>query len=178
MRTISQRKSQNFARQTIPQNPVLNRKAKLDASEKVPRHPIGAAKKDLRLAGVFKIKDSAVLQEPIHDAPHRNVFANTLEPRPQTANAAHNQINFCAGLRGAIKRLDRPLIHQRICANLGIALGDLPNAAWTIAGQSNNVGQRHSGCQIEENLHAATFIWYSRSCKVGLQLLAVQLHLV
>ena len=51
-----------------------------------------------------------------------------------------------------------PVIDKRIRANLDITLGNLPDAAWTIAGHSNNVGQRHSGCQIEENLHAAMFI--------------------
>ena len=66
----------------------------------------------LRLAGVFKIVDAAVLEEPVHDAAHRDVFAHALHAGPQTADAAHDQVDLHPSLRRAVQRLDQFRLHQ------------------------------------------------------------------
>src|SRR6185369_14195988 len=85
---IGQRDCQQFANEPFPQVPVLNRADQFDATKEIPRHPIGAAEKDLRLAPVFKTKNAAVLEKPIDNAAHGYVFAYSLDIGAQTANPA------------------------------------------------------------------------------------------
>src|ERR1700716_3634509 len=80
----------------------------------IARHPVGAAEVDLRLAAVLEIKDSAVLEEPAHDTADADAIADTTNPRPQRANAAHEQINVHSCLRSAVERLDNIFVDQGV----------------------------------------------------------------
>ena len=64
----------------------------------VARHQVGAAHVDFFLAVVVEVVNAAVLQEPADDADDADVFADVRQARAQTANAAHQQIDFDAGL--------------------------------------------------------------------------------
>jgi hypothetical protein len=80
-----------------PQISVFNRKHQFDPAEEIARHPISAAGKNLWLTGILEIENAAVFEEPIHDAAHRNVVAQTLQLGAQTTNPAHDQIDFHTG---------------------------------------------------------------------------------
>src|SRR5262249_49548942 len=54
-----------------------------DALIEVARHPVGAAQINKGLATVLEVEDSAVLQEPAHDAAHSNLLTDASEVRAQ-----------------------------------------------------------------------------------------------
>src|SRR4030088_299719 len=80
----------------------------------IARHPIGAAEVDLRLAAVLEIKDSAVFEKTAHDTAHADAFADATNPRPQRADAAHEQIDVHSCLRSAVERLDNVVVDQGV----------------------------------------------------------------
>ena len=45
----------------------------------ISRHPVGTRKVDLFLAALAEHQDAAVLQEPIDNAPHANVFGDAFQ---------------------------------------------------------------------------------------------------
>src|SRR6266478_9507041 len=80
----------------------------------IARHPVGAAQVDLRLAAVLEVIDAAVLEEPAHDTAYADAIADAANPRPQRADAAHQQINIHSRLRCAVKRLDNIRVNQGV----------------------------------------------------------------
>src|SRR5262249_1996542 len=77
-RIVRQRNSQNFVNNALAQDSVLDGESQFDPADEIAREPIGATEEDLRLAGIFKIVNSTVLQEAIDNAAHGDVFAQAL----------------------------------------------------------------------------------------------------
>ena len=77
----------------VAQQRILKREQDFHALMQIARHPIGAAEVDLRLAAVLEVKDSAVLEEPPHDAAHADAVADATNSRSQRAYATHQQID-------------------------------------------------------------------------------------
>src|SRR5207302_5087483 len=111
---ISERSRQDFADQPFAQQPVFNWESQFDAAEKVPLHPICAGQEYQRLTGILEIINSAVLEKTIDNAPNGDVLTETFDAWAQTANPAHDQIDFYSGLRGGIQRFDHVTLCQRI----------------------------------------------------------------
>src|SRR5271157_668250 len=95
---------------------VLHRKIHLDSSIQVARHEVRAAKVNFFLSTVAEIEYPAVLQEAAKNAGDANVLASSGKVGPQAADAAHQQVNFDAGLRRLVEQLDHFLVHQ--CVHL------------------------------------------------------------
>src|SRR5271157_1037280 len=95
---------------------VLHRKIHLDSSIQVARHEVRAAKVNFFLSTVAEIEYPAVLQEAAKNAGDANVLASSGKVGPQAADAAHQQVNFDAGLRRPVEQLDHFLVHQ--CVHL------------------------------------------------------------
>ena len=55
-----------------------------------------------------------MFQEPVHDAAHGDIRAESFDPGPQATDAAHDEVNLHARLRCAVERLDGALVHQRV----------------------------------------------------------------
>jgi hypothetical protein len=95
---IFEGQTEQFGYNAFPQAAVGQWEHGFDTAEEIARHPIRAAKKYAWLAAVLKIENPAVFEKAIHDAPHFDVLADTLQSGPQTADATDNQINFHARL--------------------------------------------------------------------------------
>ena len=80
----------------------------------IARHPIGAAQVDFRLAAVLEVKDAAVLEEPAHNTAHADAVADAANPRPQRADAAHEQFNVHSCLRSPVESLDNIFVDQGV----------------------------------------------------------------
>ena len=76
----------------------------------VPGHPVGRADEERALHGILvagrKVKDARVLQEPADDGSNANRLAEPGDARPQTAEAAHDQIDGHPGARCLAERHD------------------------------------------------------------------------
>ena len=90
----------------------------LDAVEGVALHPVGTADEVMRITGIFEAVDAAVLEETSDDAAHRDVFAHAGESGAQGADAAHEEVDFDPGARGAVEGLDDFFLHK------GVELGE------------------------------------------------------
>ena len=77
---------------------ILDREEHFDPAEKIPRHPVGAACEERGVAVVFEIVNARVFEETPDDAAHADVFGETLHPRHEAADAAHDEIDLHAGL--------------------------------------------------------------------------------
>src|SRR5208282_2217871 len=77
---------QNFMHHAVAQQRVLEREQNFDALVQIAVHPIGAADVDFGLAAVLEVKNTAVLQEPAHDAAHADAVADAANSRPQRAH--------------------------------------------------------------------------------------------
>src|SRR5262249_55205511 len=85
-----------------------------DALIKVARHPVGAAQVNQGLAAVLEVEDSAVLQEPAHDAAHSDLLTDASEARAQCAGAAYDKVDLDSRPGCAIKCLNHRLVKQRV----------------------------------------------------------------
>src|SRR6266567_9546134 len=94
----------------IAQRRSLDWKCDFDPAEKVSRHPIGAGEIQFGLAAIFEKIDPAVLKKTANNAKHANVIAQTRDLRPQTTNAAHDQIDRHLRRGSFIECLDDLLI--------------------------------------------------------------------
>ena len=90
------------------------REEQLYAVIKVTRHPVGTGKIQLLLAAVGKPEDTAVLQLTAYNTAYRNIIADALNTRAQTADTAHNQIDMHACSRSLVQLLDYGLVNQRV----------------------------------------------------------------
>src|SRR5690349_19441617 len=66
----------HFVDDVIAQCRILDWECHLHASQKIPRHPVGAGQKNLRVSVVVKTINPAVLQKTSHNADYPNVFAH------------------------------------------------------------------------------------------------------
>src|SRR5437868_3837524 len=111
---IEQKIRQRFLENPIPQSRGRDWPRDLDPAEEIPRHPVGARKKYFRLSGILETVNAAVLEKPADDADDANVFAHLRNLRPQTTNAAHDEIDGDFGAGGFVELLDDLAIDQRI----------------------------------------------------------------
>ena len=135
---------ENFVDDPVAQDAVLDRKQDLDPAVQIARHPVGAAHVDLRLTGVLKIADPAVLQKPVHDAAHGDVLAQAGHPGLEAADAADDEVDFHPRLGRLVQRLNHGRLHERI------QLGDDPGgqAALRVFGLAGDQFQ-NSGAEVE-----------------------------
>ena len=162
------------------------REEQLYAVIKVTRHPVGTGKIQLLLAAVGKPEDTAVLQLPAYNTAHRNIIADALNARAQTANTAHNQINMYACGRSLVQLLDYGLVNQRVHLGDDVSLTTGTYHSNFIVNQRVNLlaqsQRRHNQLvpnrwlavaakQIEERRSiAAELIVRRHQAKVGIQL--------
>src|SRR5271155_2403583 len=93
---------------------IFERENDLNAFVEIARHPVRAAEKHFRLAAIFKIIDAAVLEITADDATHADAGADAAKPRNQGALPADDEVDFHAGLRGAIEGLNDAFIDERV----------------------------------------------------------------
>src|SRR6266581_8287023 len=118
LQVVGQRNLQQLAFDPLAQIPVVDWEDGFDAPEEIAGHPVGAAHKRLRLAGVLEIEDAAVFEEPVHDAAHGDILAEARQSGPQAANSAHDEVDLDPRLGSLIKRLDHLAVDQ------GVKFGD------------------------------------------------------
>ena len=81
---------------------------------KISRHPIRAGKEHSGLAGILKIKNSAVFQKATDNANDTDILAQAGHFRPQATDAADDQIDGHIRARSFIQFLDDLLIDERV----------------------------------------------------------------
>src|SRR5207247_6967646 len=81
---------------------------------KITGHPIRAGEINVRLAGVFKIVNAAVLEKTSDDTDDANVFTQARHSRSQTADPADDEIDFHARARCFIEFLDDIVVNEGI----------------------------------------------------------------
>src|SRR5450432_2878298 len=87
---------------------------------KIARHPIRARQIEIGFAGVAEIIDAAVLEKTPNDTDHPDVFAQPLDFRAETANAADDEIDLHSGARSFVELFDDLVVDERV------ELGDDP----------------------------------------------------
>ncbi len=100
---IGQHTPEQIIAQGGAQDRVLDREEGLHAPIQVALHQIRAAEEHLLAAPIGKVINAAVLQEASQDAAHADRLAESRNTGAQAADAAHDQIDLHAGLRGAIE---------------------------------------------------------------------------
>ena len=87
-----------------------------DAAIEITRHPVCTASQDAGARGtaILEVEDAAVLQVASENAAHMDVFADAFDLRHEVANAAHNEVDLYAGLRGFVEMVDGLLIDKAV----------------------------------------------------------------
>ena len=98
---------------------VFNWAHDLDAAFQVPRHPIGGGNVDLgvrvgQLPTGAETNDARMFEEPTDDRFDADVLRHAGHTGPEAADAAHDEFDFHALVRGAIERVDDLGMHQRV----------------------------------------------------------------
>src|SRR5678816_354937 len=88
---------------SLVQPRVLHRRDGLHSSIEVARHPVGRADIELFVAAVGEVPQPRMLEETADDADDANAIADIGNARTEAADAAHDQIDCDARLRGAIE---------------------------------------------------------------------------
>src|SRR5215469_16592037 len=91
-----------YVLQATDQPRMADWKDDLDAVAQVAPHEIGAAKINFLGSAIPKIVDSAMFQEPAHNARHPDVVTESIHQRPQATEPPHQQVDFDACLRSTI----------------------------------------------------------------------------
>src|SRR5262245_21032028 len=86
----------------------------LEPAIEVAMHEVGRADPDLRLTTVLEPEDPAVFEEPTEDAAYPDRLGQARHARPQSADAAGQQIHRDAGLTGVEQGVDRGLVDQGV----------------------------------------------------------------
>src|SRR5207248_9973176 len=89
---IMQKAGKHFVDDLVAQRWILDRERQFDAAIKVTRHPIRAGQEHSGLAGILKIKNSAVLKKTTHAANDADIVAQAGLFWPQTSDAPNDQI--------------------------------------------------------------------------------------
>ena len=69
---------------------------------------------DLALAAVLEAEDARVLEEAVDDAGDPDVVADARDAGAEAADAAHDEVDLHARLRGAVERLDDRRVDERV----------------------------------------------------------------
>src|ERR1044071_270135 len=85
---------------------VEDGEAQLDSPEEIASHPVGARQVEVVLSPVEEVEDARVLEEPSDDRAHAYVLRQPRDSGTQRTYAAHDQVDFRAGLRSPVERLD------------------------------------------------------------------------
>src|SRR5258705_4330886 len=93
---------------------VADRVQRLDAPIEIALHQVGAADVHLFVAAVVEPEDSRMLQEAADDGSHTDVVADARDAGAQAADAANDQVDPYAGLRGAIEHANHLVIGDRV----------------------------------------------------------------
>ena len=93
---------------------IFNGKQRLHAFQQVARHPVSATNINFFFAAVGEVENPAVLEKASDNAAYLDVVADAAHARPQSANAAHHQVNLHSRLRGAIELAHDVAVQQRI----------------------------------------------------------------
>lgn len=115
---VGEMESEDFGGHAFAEVAIEDGEDDFDAAEEIAWHPIGAADEDFGLAGIFEIEDTAVFEEPVDDAADGDIFAEALDLGAQAADPADDEIDFDAGLGGAVEGIDEDGVDE------GIHLGD------------------------------------------------------
>jgi hypothetical protein len=94
--------------------PGFRRGTPVRCAGKISWHPIRAGKEHSGLAGILKIKNSAVFQEATDNTNDTDILAQAGHFRPQTTDAADDQIDGHIRARSFVQFLDDLLIDERI----------------------------------------------------------------
>ena len=89
-----------------------------DAPVEVAVHPVGGADEEFLVAAVEEMIDAGMLEESAEDADDADVFGQSRDAGAQAAEAADDEVDFHAGLRGGVERLDDFRVLE------GVHLGD------------------------------------------------------
>src|SRR6185503_15883555 len=103
---VRERQLERLGEDARAQALVEDREAHLEAPEEVALHPVGARAQELLLAAGEEVVDARVLEEAPDDRAHPDVVGHAADPWPEAADAAHEQIDLDARLRGLVERLD------------------------------------------------------------------------
>jgi len=79
---VRQVRGQNLADDPFAQIAVLDGETASMRRKKIARHPIRAAEEHFGCRAFSKIQDAAVLQKAVHNAPDRDVLAQTADAGP------------------------------------------------------------------------------------------------
>src|SRR5215213_10003677 len=93
---------------------VGNRDQHFHPAVEVAVHQVGRADPNRRRSIVGKPEEPTVLQETAQNAAYPNVVAEPGHTGSDRADAAYPKVHRNAGLRRAIKRIGRRLVHDRI----------------------------------------------------------------
>ena len=93
---------------------VAHREDHLHAPVEIARHEVGAPQVHLLVASAAAPEDPAVLEEASHDARDRDAVGHAGDARPQTADAAHEQVHPHARAGGAHEGQDDLGIDERV----------------------------------------------------------------
>ena len=109
----------NLAENLFVHGGIENRTQDLDPAVEIAWHHVGGRninrglRMRQRMAGPETV-DAAMLQETSDDRFDADIFGQPRHARPQTADAAHDQVNCDARGRSVVKRIDDSRINQRI----------------------------------------------------------------
>src|ERR1035437_8054036 len=78
--------------QPLNQPGIFHGENNFHAVAQVAAHQVGAAQVDFLGSPISKIVNTAVFQEPSHDADHPDVVTHARNPGAQATNTAHEQI--------------------------------------------------------------------------------------
>jgi hypothetical protein len=93
---------------------IHDRREDLHAAVEVARHPVGARDVDLLVAAVGEAERAPVLEEAVDDRAHLDALGEARDARAQAADAAHEQLDLDARLRGRVERVDHVHVHERV----------------------------------------------------------------
>src|SRR5207302_1941046 len=90
-----------------------------DAPVEIARHPVGRTDEHFgqiggQLVAVAEADNAAMLEKPPDDALDADVFGKPGNAWPQTANAAHHQVDAHPCLRGLVKKVDYGRVDERV----------------------------------------------------------------
>ena len=100
--------------QPPPSGCALDRHQQLDSPVQVTGHPIGTRNVHPFVAAPKEVEDTCVFQEPVDDADHGDIFAETGYARLEATDATNVELHDHSGLRRSIESVDDRGIDERV----------------------------------------------------------------